>query len=126
VRYSGFASSIGSGAALNSRVTVTHPSRFPLMSPTNQRSHFNSARATRYESPPHFWRLEIFKLGPAVLISTKVVFSCTFSLPFISHCMMGSSHHFEPNLAPRTPVNEVNHDAYLWGPIDQINLGVSF
>lgn len=35
--------------------------------------------------------------------------------------MMENSQHFELSLGPRTPVNEVSHDAYLWGLIDQIN-----
>lgn len=58
---------------------------------------------------------------PAVLISTKVVFTRTFSLPFISRRMMENTQHFALSLGPRTPVNEVSHDAYLWGLIDQIN-----
>lgn len=38
---------------------------------------------------------------------------------------METSQHFELSRGPHTQVNEVSHDAYLWGLIDQINLAAS-
>ena len=86
-------------------------------------SHFNSARATRYESPPTpLLRLQISRLTHCGGWFSLAHFPSRSSH---YHCMMETSQHFELSLGPRIPVNEVSHDAYLWGLIDQINLGAS-
>jgi hypothetical protein len=61
----------------------------------------------RKPTNPTFGGFKYQGWDPAVLISTKVIFTRTFSLPFISHSMMENSQHFD--LSPgRTPANEVS------------------